>query len=75
MQVVGTAMLALCIFALVDENNCPPPDNLKPLLVGFVVVNVGDTFGLNCGYAINPARDFAPRLWTLIAGWGTAPFV
>ena len=32
------------------------------------------SFGFNAGYAINPARDFSPRLFTLIAGWGTGTF-
>ena len=27
------------------------------------------SFGLNAGSAVNPARDFSPRLFTLIAGW------
>ena len=32
------------------------------------------SFGFNAGYAINPARDFSPRLFTLIAGWGAETF-
>ena len=69
-QIVGTAFLVAFVFALVDEINQPVRANLAPLAVGFVVVAVGISFGANAGYAINPARDFGPRLFALIAGWG-----
>src|SRR4051794_35298562 len=69
-QVVGTAFLVAFVFALTDEVNQPVRANLAPLLVGFVVVAIGLSFGANAGYAINPARDFGPRLFALIAGWG-----
>ena len=68
-QVVGTAFLLAFIFALTDERN-QPRANLAPLIVGFVVVAIGLSFGANAGYAINPARDFGPRLFAAIAGWG-----
>ena len=73
-QVVGTAFLLAFIFALVDERNQPPRANLAPLIVGFVVVAIGISFGANAGYAINPARDFGPRMLALVAGWGKVAF-
>jgi glycerol uptake facilitator-like aquaporin len=35
---------------------------------------IGMAFGLNAGYAINPARDLGPRLFTAVAGWGFEVF-
>jgi glycerol uptake facilitator protein len=73
-QVVGTAFLLAFIFAVVDEFNQPVRANLAPLIVGFVVVAIGISFGANAGYAINPARDFGPRMLALVAGWGKVAF-
>jgi glycerol uptake facilitator protein len=69
-QVVGTAFLVAFVFAIVDELNQPPKANLAPIVIGFVVVAIGLSFGANAGYAINPARDLGPRLFAGIAGWG-----
>jgi glycerol uptake facilitator protein len=69
-QIVGTAFLVAFVFAVVDEINQPVHANLAPLIIGFIVVAIGLSFGANAGYAINPARDFGPRLFAWIAGWG-----
>jgi glycerol uptake facilitator protein len=69
-QIVGTAFLVAFVFAVVDEINQPVRANLAPLIIGFIVVAIGLSFGANAGYAINPARDFGPRLFAWIAGWG-----
>ena len=50
------------------------PKALVPFLVGLTVVSVGISYGFNCGYAINPARDLGPRAFTAIAGWGRETF-
>jgi len=68
-QFIGTGLLVLMVFAITDEFNTPPGANLTPLLVGLVVVAIGMSFGGMHGYAINPARDFGPRLFTAVAGF------
>ena len=53
---------------------------LKPLIVGLLIMVVGQTLGGTTGFALNPARDFAPRLAYAIlpvpnkadANWGYA---
>jgi MIP family channel proteins len=73
-QIVGTALLMLVIFALGDTRNFAAEARLQPVLVGATVVLIGASFGFNAGYAINPARDFGPRLFTAAAGWGSEVF-
>lgn len=73
-QIVGTAILLALVAALIDRRNVGPESNLAGLLIGLVVVAIGLTFGTNAGYAINPARDLGPRLWTFLAGWGQLAF-
>jgi glycerol uptake facilitator protein len=68
-QLIGTGLLVLLIFAIIDEFNAPPGANLAPALIGLVVVAIGMSFGGMHGYPINPARDFGPRLFTVVAGF------
>jgi glycerol uptake facilitator protein len=69
-QVVGTAFLLMFVCALIDKRNVIPKANLIPFIIGFVVAAIGMSYGANAGYAINPARDFGPRVWAWVAGWG-----
>jgi glycerol uptake facilitator protein len=73
-QVIGTALLVACIFAVIDEYNAPAKSNLAPFIIGLIVVVIGMSFGVNAGYAINPARDFGPRIFAWIQGWGKIAF-
>jgi len=68
-QVIGTGLLVLLVFAITDELNSLPGANLAPAMIGLVVVAIGMSFGGMHGYAINPARDFGPRLFTVVAGF------
>ncbi|WP_270888372.1 MIP/aquaporin family protein [Pedococcus sp. 5OH_020] len=71
-QVIGTAILLVCVLAITDLRNTSPGANLAPLLVGLAVVAIGMAWGTDAGYAINPARDVGPRLASLVTGYGSA---
>ena len=62
------------VFAIGDRSNAGVPGWMGPVLVGALVVAIGVAFGFNAGYAINPARDLGPRLFTAVAGWGSGVF-
>lgn len=66
-----TAFLLIVILAVVDERNpqLPALNRLGPLVIGITVAVIGGSFGTLTGFAINPARDFGPKLFTWIAGW------
>jgi len=71
-QVIGTAILLFIILAVTDARSSSPGVNLAPLIIGLIVVAIGFAWGTDAGYAINPARDFGPRLASFITGYGTA---
>lgn len=73
-QAVGTMLLMAGVLFLTDQRNAAPPGYLTAPLVGLLVVAIGVAFGFNAGYAINPARDLGPRLFTAVAGWGPGVF-
>ena len=69
-QIVGTAFLLMFVVAVIDLRNAAVQSNLAPLVIGLAVAAIGMSYGANAGYAINPARDFGPRLFAYFAGWG-----
>jgi glycerol uptake facilitator protein len=73
-QVIGTALLIGLILAITDPRNRPIDPGWQPLAIGLVVVAIGVSWGGMHGYAINPARDFGPRLFTLVAGFKNTGF-
>nr|AWF71602.1 aquaporin 3 [Clarias batrachus] len=73
-QFIGTAALIVCVLAIVDPYNNPIPQGLEAFTVGFTILVIGLSMGFNSGYAVNPARDLGPRLFTSMAGWGSKVF-
>jgi len=73
-QIIGTAILLFVIFAIIDLRNTSPGVNLAPFMVGLLVVGIGMAWGALAGYAINPARDFGPRVASALTGYGGGAF-
>ncbi|WP_426149300.1 MIP/aquaporin family protein [Pseudomonas sp. DC3000-4b1] len=73
-EAVITAILMAVIMALTDDNNGLPRGPLAPLLIGLLIAVIGSAMGPLTGFAMNPARDFGPKLMTFVAGWGEVAF-
>jgi len=73
-QFLGTALLLIIILSVTDGRNMKVTSSLVPLYIGLGLTAIHLSFALNAGCAINPARDFSPRLFTLIAGFGNETF-
>ena len=62
-EVIGTFVLVFVVGAIFSKSVAAPgPGSLGPYLVGSLVWGIGLSLGGTTGYAINPARDFGPRL-------------
>ncbi|OZC10053.1 channel protein, MIP family [Onchocerca flexuosa] len=72
-QFVGTGFLALFACVIIDKRN-EIPSYMHALLFGLLVAMIGMAFGMNLGYPINPARDFAPRVFAAMIGYGWEVF-
>ena len=73
-EFLGTAVLLMGVRALTDKRNAGPGGYLEPLALGALVWAIGLSLGAPTGYAINPARDFGPRVASALLGWGSAVF-
>jgi glycerol uptake facilitator protein len=72
-EVVLTAFLILGIFAITEKfNEAAPGANGGALMIGLLVALIGASMGYLEAWAINPARDFGPRLFCFFAGWGSS---
>jgi glycerol uptake facilitator protein len=70
-EIILTAFLVFGIFAITEQyNEQAPGANSGALIIGFLVATIGASMGNLEAWAINPARDFGPRLFCFAAGWG-----
>jgi glycerol uptake facilitator protein len=69
---IGTAFLAFFIFAITEPlNTGSPGSKLRPVFIGLTVSILISVLAPLTQAGFNPARDFGPRLFAYIAGWGT----
>jgi glycerol uptake facilitator protein len=70
---IGTFALVFMIFSLTEGCNLGRPDaSLAPLFIGLTVTVIISVIAPLTQAGLNPARDFSPRLFSMLAGWGKA---
>lgn len=71
-EVIGTAILALVVFAVTDPRNRDAPGaNLAPAFIGLTIAALISVLAPLTQACFNPARDLGPRLFAYLAGWGS----
>ena len=71
-EAIGTFFLAFIVFALIDHRNgARPAAHLTPLFIGLTIAMLISLIAPLTQACFNPARDFGPRLFAFLAGWGS----
>lgn len=74
-EVVLTMFLLLMIFALTEPDNPGLPQaGLGPIFIGLTVTAIVGVGGPLTMDAVNPVRDFGPRLFAYVIGFGRIAF-
>jgi len=73
-EALGTFFLLLIILALTDERNAPTSRIVTPITIGLTLTAIAISFGYETGFSLNGARDFGPRLFTFLVGYGVEVF-
>ena len=68
-EFLGAALLSIIILALGDDQNAPAGPGMNSLIIGLVITCIGLTFGYQTGGALNPSRDFGPRVALVLIGY------
>ncbi|KAJ5232508.1 MIP transporter [Penicillium chermesinum] len=74
-EFLGTTLLSVTILALGDDQNAPPGAGMNSLVIGLVITCLTLAFAYQTGAALNPSRDFGPRLALLALGYDDSLFL
>ncbi|KAJ2915753.1 hypothetical protein MD484_g4659, partial [Candolleomyces efflorescens] len=73
-EILATAILSMVVLALTDVNREKKKKDLSPgllpLALFILFIGVGTSLGMQTSWALNPARDFGPRVLLSMAGYG-----
>ncbi|KAH9977043.1 aquaporin [Lactifluus volemus] len=73
-EFIGAFILVFVVFAISDRRNSGLDPSFIPLVIFILILGIGAAFGMQTGYAINPARDLGPRVMTAMVGYGAQVF-
>lgn len=72
-EILGTAILALVVFAVTDPlNRGAPAERFAPVFIGLTVAALISVLAPLTQACFNPARDWGPRVFAYLAGWKSA---
>ncbi|MAH83175.1 MAG: hypothetical protein CBB68_02280 [Rhodospirillaceae bacterium TMED8] len=70
-EMIGTAMLAFLVSTVTHErNDARPPSAMGAVIIGVGVAAIISVIAPLTQAALNPARDFGPRIVAYFLGWG-----
>ena len=73
-EALGTSILVLVILCATDSRNSSRPGLLTASTIGLTITMLISLLAPLTMAGFNPARDFAPRLFSALAGWGKVVF-
>ena len=73
-EFTATALLVMGIFALFDQATHGMHLGIVPIGIFILFTGIAVAFGSQTSFAANPARDFGPRVFTAMVGYGRQVF-
>lgn len=70
--IICSGLLMFGILVILDKDNGGIPNYLHSFYIGLLVMALCWSLGSNCMAAINPARDFPPRVFAALVGYDDA---